>query len=239
MRLSLILVGGILLAGVILQFLRVRNASEGDLGSQRQADYFDGKLPHMLQGWSMRDLPLGETELLEGQVAAVLNLDAYLHREFFRGGVRFAVYTAYWRPGRMPVSRVVSHTPDRCWTENGWNCESMVFNERWNIPQVGEFLPAQRRLFRSPAGSLEHVAFWHLVNGQQFDFGERFTAFTDPKMWLKQTLAYAAMGSGEQCFVRITSNRPFEELADDPGWQEVLAALGRLGLAAPPQAPAS
>ncbi|MDD3180448.1 MAG: hypothetical protein PHQ04_08870 [Opitutaceae bacterium] len=36
--------------------------------------------------------------------------------------------------------------------------------------------------------------------------------------------------SGEQCFIRLTSNRPFEELAGDPGWEELLAALAKLGL---------
>lgn len=233
-RASFLLVSGVLLGAVILQFVRVRDASAGDSNSPRRSDYFVGRLPVSLPGWSVRDLPLGETELVQGQVAAILNLDAFVFREYSRGAVRFAVYSAYWRPGRMPVSRVVSHTPDRCWTENGWTCESMVFSERWQSPTVGELHPAQRRVFRSPAGGLEHVAFWHLVNGQRFDFGNRFSAFTDPKMWIRQTVAYAVMGSGEQCFIRVTSNRPFEELATDPGWQEVMRALGRLGLAAQP-----
>jgi hypothetical protein len=229
--LMLLVTGGVLLGAVGLQFARLRDASGGDVGSPRETEYFAGKVPIGLAGWSARELPLGNTELLAGQVSSMLNFDAFVFREFARGTDRIAVYAAYWRPGRMPVSRVVSHTPDRCWTENGWNCETMVFNERWSIPTIGELQPAQRRVFRSPVGAAEHVAFWHFVNGEPFDFGERFTAFTDPKMWIKQTLAYAALGSGEQCFIRITSDRPFEHFRDDPGWLELMAALGKLGLA--------
>ncbi|MDP2138583.1 MAG: exosortase-associated EpsI family protein [Candidatus Didemnitutus sp.] len=220
----------VLAAAVFLQFSQVRNASEGDIDAPRNAHYFEGKIPRTVSGWNSQELPLGVTELLQGQVAAILNFDAYVFREFRRGGARFAVYAAYWSPGRMPVSRVVSHTPDRCWTENGWNCESMTFNEVWNVEGIGMFAPNQRRIFQSPTGETEHVVFWHLVEGRSFDFGDRFTAITDPKMWLKQTVAYAVAGSGEQCFVRVTSDRPLDQFADDPGWREILHALAGLGL---------
>lgn len=42
---------------------------------------------------------------------------------------------------------------------------------------------------------------------------------------------YAIKGSAEQYFIRLTSDRPFGEIEADPGFQEVLAALARLGLA--------
>jgi hypothetical protein len=48
----------------------------------------------------------------------------------------------------------------------------------------------------------------------------------------RDTVAYATSGSDAQYFIRVTSNRPFEQIEGDPGWQEVLAALGKLGLAA-------
>ena len=221
----------VLVAGVVLQVLRVRDLSGGDVLSQRTTDYFNGKVPAELPGWQARDEPLGANELLRGQVEAMLNYDAYVYRVFVRGDKQIGVYLAYWRKDRMPVSRVASHTPDRCWTENGWNCESMTFNEVWPVPGGGTFQPGQRRVFLSPNNTRENVVFWHLVNGKAFDFGERFTLFTHPGKWFRDTLAYAALGSGEQCFIRLTSNRPFEELAGDPGWEQLLGALGKLGLA--------
>ena len=226
------LVSVVLLAALGLQFARVRNASEGDLASPKAAGHLAKKVPAAITGWQAHEEPLGSTELLRGQVAAILNFDDYLYRVFTRGNFRVGVYVAYWKPGRMPVSRVVSHTPDRCWTENGWTCQEMRFNETWDIPPVGRLKPTQRRLFRAPDGSLENVAFWHVVNGEFFDFGSRFTAFTDPKMWLKNTIAYAVAGSDEQCFIRLTCNRPFEELKGDPGWEELIGALAKLGLGA-------
>lgn len=232
-----LLIGALVLVfGVILQVFRVRDLSAGDVLSKRNSDYFIGKVPTELPGWQARDAPLGTSELLRGQVEATLNYDAYVYRIFTRGDTQVGAYLAYWRKDRMPVSRVASHTPDRCWTENGWTCESMKFNEIWSVPAGGVFQPGQRRVFKSPGGIQENVIFWHLINGKAFDFGERFTLFTHPGKWLRDTIAYAVLGSGEQCFIRLTSNRPFEELKGDPGWEELLAALAKLGLEAP-QAP--
>lgn len=187
-------------------------------------------MPLSLSGWQAHDEPLGDTELLKGQVATVLNYDDYIFRIFTHGTAHLGVYVAYWRRDRMPVSRVASHTPDRCWTETGWTCESMKFNESWSF-NGGRLQPAQRRVFISPTNVRENVVFWHLINGRAFDFGERFTGFTHPGKWIRDTLSYAALGSEEQYFIRLTSDRPFEELRGDVGWEELLLALAKLGLA--------
>ena len=214
---------------VALQLLRVRDLSAGDVNSARAAGFLKGKVPEALPGWQARDEPLGATEVVKGQVEAILNYDDYVFRVFTRGTTRLGVYVAYWKRDRMPVSRVASHTPDRCWTTNGWTCESMSFNEVWSIAEQS-LQPAQRRVFVSPASTRENVAFWHLVNGKAFDFGERFTLFTHPGKWIRDTVSYAALGSEEQYFIRLTSDRPFEELKGDPGWEELLKALAKLGL---------
>ena len=49
-------------------------------------------------------------------------------------------------------------------------------------------------------------------------------------------MSYALSGSQEQYFIRVTSTVPFERLAGEAGWHELLAALGALGLAAPREA---
>ena len=224
-------IGVLVLGGAIgIQFLQVRDSSAGDVSTARAAGYLKGRVPATITGWQAKDEPLGATEVSKNQVEAILNFDDYVFRVFARGPAHVGVYVAYWKRDRMPVSRVASHTPDRCWTENGWTCESMKFNEVWTFGG-GNLQPAQRRVFKSPANIPENVAFWHLVNGKAFDFGERFTLLTHPGKWFRDTVRYATLGSGEQCFIRLTSDRPFEEFKGDPGWEELIGALAKLGLA--------
>lgn len=226
----------VLVVAISLQVFSPRDLSAGDTRSHRAVGHLTGKLPTSIAGWQARDEPLGASEAMTGQVAAVLNYDDYVYRVFTRGDVHLGLYVAYWRRDRMPVSRVTSHTPDRCWTANGWNCESMQFDEVVVLSDSRRLQPAQGRLFVSPANTQEHVLFWHLVEGKAYDFGDRFTSFTHPGKWLRDTLLYATLGSAEQYFVRLTSNRSFSELRGDPGFQEVLRALAGLGLAVPPKA---
>jgi len=223
-------IGALVLCGSIaFQLLRVRDLSAGDVSTARAVGFLKGKIPETLSGWQAREEPLGANEVVKGQVEAILNYDDYVFRVFTRGTTHIGVYVAYWKRDRMPVSRVASHTPDRCWTENGWTCESMEFNEVWTTADQN-LQPTRRRVFISPTSTRENVAFWHLVNGKAFDFGERFTLFTHPGKWIRDTVSYAALGSEEQYFVRLTSDRPFEEFKGDPGWETLLQALAELGL---------
>lgn len=199
-----------------------------------RAAHLGGFVPKAPDGWRARDVPLGPNEFLEGQVEKILNFDEVVHREYSRAGVTFAVYAAYWGPGRMPTRLVASHTPDRCWTENGWTCLEMRFKEA-RVAAGVQLQPAEWRLFRSPAGDVTHVLFWHLVDGRVYDFGSRFTAIPDPVRWWKDAIGQAFRGSSEQYFVRITSNVPFAEIWDEPGFAAVVAGLAELGLAQPPE----
>jgi hypothetical protein len=130
----------------------------------------------------------------------------------------------------MPARFVASHTPDRCWTENGWHCAEMRFKQK--EPFEGMALqPAEWRLFNPPdGGSPTYVLYWHLVDGRIYDYGERFNAVPDPLRWWKDAVQQVLMGSREQFFIRLTSNGPVERLWGDPGVAEVLRSLQRLGL---------
>jgi len=190
-------------------------------------------IPNALTGWRVRDVPIGPNEFLEEQVGKILNFDEVAYREYSKGGVTFGVYAAYWGPGRMPTRLVASHTPDRCWTENGWTCLEMRFKEAHSVGGVA-LQPAEWRKFRSPAGDNTNVLFWHLVDGRIYDFGSRFTAIPDPLLWWKDAIRQAFRGSSEQYFVRVTSNVPFAEIWDDTGFAQVMRDLADLGLAQPP-----
>lgn len=189
-------------------------------------------IPSEINGWTWRDLPLGANEFMNGQVEKILNYDECLNREYNQGGLNFGIYLAYWGPGKMPTRLVASHTPDRCWTENGWRCLEMKFKQ---TRQLGDatLQPAEWRSFApSTGGRPTYVLYWHLVEGQVYDYGERFNAVPDPVRWWKDAVQQVYLGSREQYFIRITSTVPFENLWQDPGFREVLNGLSRLGILA-------
>jgi len=225
-RPALLIPAIVLAAAVTVQFVTVFR----EVPNPRPA-HLNHFIPMAPEGWRARELPLGPNEFLEEQVEKILNFDEVLYREYSRAGVTFGVYAAYWGPGRMPTRLVASHTPDRCWTENGWTCLEMRFKEVHSVGAIG-LQPAEWRLFKNPAGDRTNVLFWHLVDGKIYDFGSRFTAIPDPVRWWKDAIRQAVRGSSEQYFVRVTSNVPFVHLWDDAGFQQVMRGLADLGLAA-------
>jgi hypothetical protein len=188
-------------------------------------------VPSSVPGWTSQEVPLGPTEFLANEVEKVLNYDEVLNRDFSRGNVRFGVYVAYWGAGKMPVRLVASHTPDRCWTENGMHCIDMKF--KFPVRFEGAALqPAEWRLFEPPAGgSPTYVLYWHLVDGHDYDYGERFNSIPDPVLWWKDAVQQVLTGNREQYFIRLTSNIPFDALWKDPGFADVVRGLEMLGLA--------
>lgn len=187
-------------------------------------------IPSSTGSWIARDESLGATETLNETVLKILNLDDFVYRRFAQGARSFTVYAAYWAPGKMPTRLVASHTPDRCWTENGMRCVDM----RFRVPlALGSrpLLPAECRSFVAAAGEKPtHVAYWHTVEGRLYDYGARFNAVPSPWLWWKDTLTQAAYGSREQLFVRIASETPLEDLWRDGGFQEVMTRVADLGL---------
>jgi Protein of unknown function (DUF3485) len=184
-------------------------------------------------GWTSQEIPLGANEFLANEAEKILNYDEFINREYARGAERFGLYVAYWGAGKMPVQLVASHTPDRCWTENGWHCLEMRFKQT-DIFAGASLQPAEWRLFEPPlGGSPTYVLYWHLVDRHAYDFGARFTAIPDPVRWWKGAFQQVLHGRPEQYFIRITSSRPIEELWSDPGFREIMQALSELGLAQP------
>jgi len=192
---------------------------KGELGSS---------IPLTLQNWSSRDLPLGANELARSAAKEILQYDDFIYREFTRGSRRFSVYIAHWLPGKMPTRLVSIHTPDRCWTENGWLCADQKFNFEFDA----KLPPAQWRIFTPPNDiTKEFVMFWLFVAGKPYDFGHRMNVVPNPFIWWENVVREAVAQNPEQVFVRLSANCDFDELKGDPGFQEILRALGKLGLA--------
>ena len=117
----------LLVAGVVFEWVQVRDIKEGDRTAEARPVKLGELLPRSLPGWTGRDEPLGPNEVTRTAVERTLNYDDFVFRVFERGDLQVGLYVAYWAAGRMPLQKVASHTPDRCWTENGWRCEDMRF----------------------------------------------------------------------------------------------------------------
>jgi hypothetical protein len=219
---ALVLVAAVAMQG--MQFVRTQPPPRGP--------HLARAIPAGLPGWENREVPLGSSEFLANEVEKVLNYDEVINREFSRGGESFSVYVAYWGAGKMPAQLVASHTPDRCWSENGWHCLSMKFKEARNFAGTA-LQPAEWRQFEPPLGGAPtYVLYWHLVAGRTYDYGNRFNSVPNPVLWWKDVVQQAVAGRREQYFIRLTSNEPLENLWNDPGFAEVLRGLVQLGLAA-------
>lgn len=198
-------------------------------GAGRTAGKLGAVLPESLAGWQSRELEIGSSEMLIKTAERVLRFDDYVYREYRKGDRIVSIYVAYWRPGRAAPREIAMHTPDQCWTANGWACR-----EQRHAIQLGGYAPqlaaGEWRLFSTPAGESTYVQFWHLVGGEVYDHGERLqNASSAWRVW-RVSVKQALKGLPEQYFIRLTSNRDFETLAAEPGWTELVAALGRLGL---------
>lgn len=230
-RWSLLVPVAVLVVAAALQSLAVFRETPKTRGPHLAA-----YVPTSATGWRVRNLPLGANESVRSAVEKTLKYDEFAYREYTKSGVSVGVYVAYWGAGKMPTRLVASHTPDRCWTENGWTCQEMRFRQAVTVD--GHSLqPAEWRRFLPPdGGGTTYVLYWHMVDGRVLDQGGRFNAVPHPLHWWKDAVQQAVRGSREQYFIRITANVPFEKFWNDVGFTEVLRGLQGLGLAtdAPP-----
>lgn len=226
-------VGVTLLCGLGLQIGGIRDSKRGDTESVVRPIGLSDQIPLVVSGWTGRDESLGSTEFLESVTERNLNYDDMVNRVYQRPGEEFGVYIGYWSPGRMPVQKVASHTPDRCWTENGWFCIDYRRDVDLTAASGAQLYPSQWREFRPPSSQdSTYVLYWHLVGGDLYDYGEGLNKSLGPIAWWKETLHYAFKGSADQYFIRLTSNRPFDEIWEESGVQEVVEALVGLGVRA-------
>ena len=64
-------------------------------------------------------------------------------------------------------------------------------------------------------------------DGVPYDFGERLNTIPSPVRYLSQIAREAFEQSGEQLFVRITSDRPLAEFAGDAGFERVMDVVAK------------
>jgi exosortase len=201
--------------------------THGPARASGPAPDLEALLPRQPAGWDIvrtddlyRFTPVLETEHLVQRT--------YLRRQATPQGERpliVTVYVAYWAPGQVPVSLVAAHTPDACWPGGGWEPEPVEpapapFRTGGQVVSTPEY-----RSFTN-SGVRQNVWFWHLHDG-------RSIARADPRSaaaLMKLALTYGFRTDGEQLFVRVSSNRPWSEVGDEPLVSAILARLKPRGL---------
>lgn len=165
------------------------------------------------------------------QFADILQTSNLMERTYLRSTgpgqfTQLTVYVAYWAPGQASVSRVASHTPDACWPGSGWFAQPVA--DAKDVPTVPGLIiaPGEHRVFRNNVGFPQNVWFWHIHDGRVISYRDPYSI---PALF-QIALQYGFRRQGDQFFIRISSNKPWAELKDEPVVREILTNLTRIGL---------
>lgn len=173
-----LLLGGVLLAmsiGVVLV---------GELSGPARSASGDALSGFALEvpGWELTYLPLGGTPEQSRVVEQTLQCDQALNLRYVRGDGRIDIYAAYWRPGKTPVHMVARHTPDICWVASGWQCLEKMRISSSRLPMSEGQAMVEYRTFRN-LGRVEHVGFFHLIDGRVSSLAESDSGVGSAARW--------------------------------------------------------
>ena len=181
-------------------------------------------LPAQVDGWEVS----ASNNLYEFQ--STLHTDHLAQRIYRRRApdgslIEVILYVAYWRAGQAPVSLVASHTPDACWPGSGWTAEPVQPPHVALSVDHRTLADAEQRLFTFN-GFPQYVWFWHLYDGRPLEYRDPYS----PIALLRIAWKYGFRHDGDQLFVRVSSNRPWSNLASDPLLAEFFRRTRQLGL---------
>jgi exosortase len=218
---QVVLTGTLLLGASLTVFfvLHTRPASQ----AARPVPDLAAILPAAPAGWTV----VTSTDLF--RFTDTLQTDHLFQRTYYRGPAdrvtQVTVYLAYWPPGQASVSTVALHTPDACWPGAGWQPVASPAT-RFAPVLAGRTLPAaESRLFAS-SELTQYVWFWHLYDGVSITQRDP----RSPRELLAIAWHYGFRRNGEQLFVRISSNQPWNAIAGEPLLAEIFDHLHAFGL---------
>ena len=180
-------------------------------------------LPVSAAGWRV------ETDRDLDRFAGILRTDHMAQRTYLRKGPsgtdQVTLYLAFWSEGQASVGAVASHTPDACWPGSGW--VQVPIPDNLAVLEVGgAALPhSQHRLFTNE-GYPQQVWFWQVFDGRIVEVGSTRSV---PAL-IGIALRYGFRRGGEQAFIRVSSNRPWEEISKEPFLMQFFANVRALGL---------
>ena len=142
-----------------------------------------------------------------------------------RPPTELVLYVAYWRAGQAPVSLVAAHTPDACWPGAGWSVQPNT-HPRVALTSADRPLPtAEYRIF-DLRGLPYHVWYWHVHDGQPIAYRDPYSALE----LLRIAWRFGFRRDGDQVFIRVSSNRPWEEIQDEALLRDFFARVRPLGV---------
>jgi len=194
-------------------------------------------LPGSVAGWVRRDVPVAVGSAAAANVQGILNYSQVAQAVYAKDDLQILVYVAYWEPGKVSVVDAGSHNPDSCWVNNG----CVRTERRYAVAtQVGgrPLRPYEAGTYLVPRGGRQHVAFWHLVNGEPNRYEDQREGWRDGlvgrlerlPLLLKDIQNHGLNQKSEQMFIRLSSPTPFPELLARQDVQALLRELEALGI---------
>jgi exosortase len=210
----------LLLAGVLAGFFVIHTRPAGH--EDRPPPDLAALLPAAPSGWTV----ITNTDLY--RFADTLATHHLIQRSYFKGTAdnftQITFYLAYWSPGQTSVSNVALHTPDACWPGVGWQPVPSTAT-RFQPVVAGQTLPmAEYRRF-TRGETLQHVWFWQFYDGAAITQRDPRSA----RELLAIAWRYGFRKSGDQLFVRMSSNHPWNAIAGESLVAKVFANLHSLG----------
>ena len=180
-------------------------------------------LPEAPAGWAASPL------LNFDRFKSLLETDLLAQRNYEHGrgpgAVDISFYLAYWRPGQAPVSLVEEHTPDACWPGAGWLPQPAWRPDPATSVSGRSLAPVESRLFLNQEAP-RYVWFWHLYAGRRIPYHNPYSAGE----LLRLAWHYGFRHNGDQMFICVSSNRPWNEIAGEPVVRAFFARMEPLGL---------
>lgn len=195
-------------------------------------------VPEKIDGWTVTEQPLAETEGMRQYVGKLLQFDQCVSRVFRKGELEVVFYVAYWSPGGKTPFDAGGHNPDSCWVNSGWTRDAREFSVSDRKLNNRELLPYEFGVY-SKDGTTQPVIFWHLVNGNPFVYKEQKTGWRNGlagaieriSVRIEDFKRFGLNQRREQMFIRISfPNQDIEKVWANPDFQNLLLSVDRLGI---------
>ncbi|WP_415910923.1 hypothetical protein [Oleiharenicola sp. Vm1] len=200
--------------------------ARGDL-PRRLSPPLEERIPRQVGSVEGEDVPLGPNEFVDATAKEKMEYDDVLNRAYHTSRGVFSVYVGYWARGKRSPSHVASHTPDRCWTLAGMQCEQADHDFALHCGH-GLTVVGQGRRFRDSQGQVLYTAFWHRVGDRFYDYGGTLGDKPSPSVRVKHVIRDLFVWREDQFFVRITASRPLVDFESDPTFQAVMESVANV-----------
>lgn len=198
----------------------------------------DQVLPGKMDGWQIKDAPLGETKGMIEHVKKTLKFDDYISRIYSKDGLQITFYAAYWAPGTRSPIDAGGHNPDSCWVNFGWKRTVRDFSIENCFVGKHELRPFEYGVYEKDGQTIP-VFFWHLLNGNPHAYADQRAGWRDGWAGVlfrlpKRIEDFKRLGFNqrqEQLFIRVSfENQKLEDVLKNPDFVDFMERLAPLGI---------